>query len=338
MCSLTLHSFLRSRGRSFIAGLLLAFLGLPGCYVGREDLGNVNRPGTSCRAVTCGEEEQEEEVPIPDGRRVRIAAYNVHRLFDTVCDSDACGGSNYEELPSPTSFALRASQVAGAIASLEAGVVMVEEVESEDALEALRERLPGLPWAVLGETGSPGSVDVGVLSAWPITEVRGHRDQVLQRPDGSTTTFARELLEVHLNVEGTRVIVFAAHFKAKSNDDPGRRLAEARAAHAIVTAVAAAYPRALVVLGGDLNDEPGSPPLEALELDGALLRVARDRPFGAVWTYSYSGDLQAIDHLLLARNAGGVYLPESFRAVRDSSRGLGGSDHAAVVADFVLTP
>jgi endonuclease/exonuclease/phosphatase family metal-dependent hydrolase len=191
---------------------------------------------------------------------------------------------------------------------------------------------------VLGETDTPASVDVGVLSAWPILDVRGHRDQVLRRPDGSTTTFSRELLEVHLDVEGTRVIVFAAHFKSKSNDDPGRRLAEARAAHGIVTAVAAAHPRALVVLGGDLNDEPGSPPLAALEQDGALLRVASDRPDGVVWTYSYGGDLQAIDHLLLARNAGGVYLPGSFQAVRDSSRGLGGSDHAAVVADFILTP
>ncbi len=322
----TSRSSFRSRGRSVLTGLLWASLGLTGCFEGREAVWNVKGPGAGA------------EVPIPDGRRVRIAAYNVLRLFDTVCDSGACGGSNYEELPSPERFALRASQVAGAIASLEAGVVLVEEVETQESLEALRERLPGLPWAVLGETGSPGSVDVGVLSAWPITQVRGHGDQVLRRPDGSTTTFARELLEVHLDVEGTEVIVFAAHFKAKSNDDPGRRLAEARAAHDIVTAVAAAHPRALVVLGGDLNDEPGSPPLEALEQDGALLRVASDRPAGAVWTYAFNGQLQAIDHLLLARNVGGVYLPESCRAVRDSSRGLGGSDHAAVVADFILTP
>jgi len=158
-------------------------------------------------------------------------------------------------------------------------------------MEALRARLPGLPWAVLGETGSPGSVDVGVLSAWPITEVRGHRDQVLQRPDGSTTTFARGC-------------TWTWRAPRSSSSPPTSR---------------------------------PSRTIEALEQDGALLRVASDRPAGAVWTYAYNGNLQAIDHLLLARNAGGVYLPESFRAVRDSSRGLGGSDHA-VVADFILTP
>ena len=89
------------------------------------------------------------------GPTVRIAAFNVHRFFDTVCDSAACGGSNYEELPSPEEFSARASQLAAAIASLNAGVVLVEEVESQASLDALRTRLPGLPWAVLGETGCP---------------------------------------------------------------------------------------------------------------------------------------------------------------------------------------
>jgi predicted extracellular nuclease len=272
------------------------------------------------------------------GPTVRIAAFNVRRFFDTVCDSSACGGSNYEELPSPQAFSARASQLAAAIASLNADVVLVEEVETQASLEALRERLPGLPWAELGETGAPASVDVGVLSAWPITRVLGHREQVLRRPDGSATTFSRELLEVHLDVSGAEVVVFAAHFRSKSNDDPGRRLAEAQAAHALVTAVAAERPRALVVLGGDLNDVPGSPPLVVLEQGGSLLRVASDRPVGDTWTYSYFGDLQAIDHLFLARNDGGGYVPASFRTVRDTSRGLGGSDHAAVIADFFLNP
>jgi predicted extracellular nuclease len=279
-------------------------------------------------------------VEAPVGPTVRIAAFNVHRFFDTVCDSGACGGTNYEELPSPQEFSARASQLAVAITSLNAGVVLVVEVETQASLDALRERLPGLPWAVLGETGAPASVDVGVLSAWPITRVLKHRDQVLRRPNGTTTTFSRELLEVHLDVEGSEVVVFAAHFRSKVNDDPDRRLAEAQAAYAIVTDVATKLPRALVVLGGDLNDVPGSPPINALEQGegGLLLRVASDRPVGDAWTYAYYGDRQAIDHLFLARNNGGSYVPGSFRTVRDSSRGLGGSDHAAVLADFSLTP
>lgn len=77
-----------------------------------------------------------------------------------------------------------------------------------------------------------------------------HRDLVLYRPDGSRTSFSRELLEVHTTVEGeARVIFFSAHFRSKSNDDPGRRLAEARATRVILGDVATANPDALVVYG-----------------------------------------------------------------------------------------
>jgi uncharacterized protein len=271
-------------------------------------------------------------------RTIRIAAFNVGRFFDPVCDSGACGGSHYEALPSPEEFAARARQLAAAISALGAGVVLFSEVESQAALDALQERLPGFPSAVLGETGFPASVDVGVLSRHSITEVRWHRHRRLVRPDGSSTSFTREFLEVHLEVEGSKVVVFSAHFRSKRNDDPGRRLAEAQAAHELVTAAAREHPHALVVLGGDLNDEPGSPPLDALERDGALLRVSSGLSIERTWTYVFGRTVMALDHLYLAHDAGGGYQPASFRTVRDSPWGLGGSDHAAVVADFVLAP
>lgn len=267
----------------------------------------------------------------------RLAAFNVRRLFDTVCDTGTCGGSNYEELPTPEILDTKTTRLADAIRSLKADVVMVEEVETQASLLALQAKLPEFPEAQLGEMGFPASVDVGVLSRHRILFSRRHRDStVLTRPNGSTTTFAREFLEVHLDVKGKEVIVFPAHFKSKSDDDPGRRLAEARAAHDILVRVAKEYPHALVVLGGDLNDTPGSEPLLALEGSGALLRVASDRPAGEAGTYPFNGSWQAIDHLLLARGGAGRYVPGSFRSVREGNRGLGGSDHAAVVADFEL--
>jgi hypothetical protein len=69
---------------------------------------------------------------------------------------------------------------------------------------------------------------------------------------------------------------YAAHFKAKSGDDPPRRLAEAQASSRIVNEVALRLPDAVVLLGGDLNDTPGSPPLDALVVDGGLQRLADD--------------------------------------------------------------
>ena len=62
------------------------------------------------------------------------------------------------------------------------------------------------------ETGLPASIDVAVLSRGTLLEVRRHRDRVLTRPDGTKTTFSRELLEVHVDLRGQRLVMFAATF------------------------------------------------------------------------------------------------------------------------------
>ncbi|HEX8706430.1 MAG TPA: endonuclease/exonuclease/phosphatase family protein [Myxococcaceae bacterium] len=278
--------------------------------------------------------------PEPAPGTVRIAAFNVHRFFDTVCDSGTCGGSAYEELPSPQSFEAKAARLSRGIGLLKAGVLLLSEVETQPCLDALQSRLPGFSSAVLGEIGTAASVDVAVLSRFPIREVRRHRAyRVLTRPDGSKTMFSREFLEVRLDAQGAELIVFAAHFRSKVNDDAGRRYAEADMARTILTEVAAERPGALVVLGGDLNDVPGSPPLEALELDGVLQRVSSDRPESELGTLWFQGVREAIDHLYRATGASGPYVPGSFRVVGDTPvSGLGGSDHAAVIADFTLPP
>jgi uncharacterized protein len=274
--------------------------------------------------------------PEPAAGTVRIAAFNVHRFFDTVCDTGNCGGSAYEELPSARAFEARAEQLAQGLRAMKAGVVLLSEVETQPCLDALQARVPEFSSAVLGEIGTLASVDVAVLARYPIREVRRYRSQrVLSRPDGSTTLFSREFLEVRLDVQGAELIVFATHFRSKVDDDPGRRYAEAQAARDILTAVAAERPGALVVLGGDLNDVPGSPPLEALEAGGALQRVSRELPLEELGTVWFQGAPQAIDHLYRARDASGQDVPGTFRVVRDSpGSGLAGSDHAAIQADF----
>ncbi|WP_141621246.1 endonuclease/exonuclease/phosphatase family protein [Myxococcus sp. AB036A] len=325
-----LPSASRDRKRLRAAALLAALLSLSACE-GRETPPGPNEP---CVGADCGPQQPPDTAL--EGS-VRIAAFNVQRLFDTVCDSDACGGSNYEALPTPSEFGLQADRLASAISRLNADVVLLAEVETQASLDALTSRLPRFGYSELGETGAAASVDVAVLSVHPITDVRGHRERTLWRPDGSATRFSRELLEVHLDVDGKKVIVFSAHFRSKSNDDAGRRFAEAVATRDIVAGAAQAAPDALVVLGGDLNDVPGSEPITALERDDALLRVSSDRPASETWTYTYHGDRQAIDHLYLARG-GGSYVPGSFRTARDPRGGYGGSDHAAVYADFLPAP
>lgn len=284
--------------------------------------------------AACREIEEPVEIDVDAAPpTIRVATFNVRRFFDTVCASETCAPGEYEELPSPAAFEARATEIANAIRTLDADVLALEEVETQACLDALLARID--MHGVLGEIGTTASVDVAVLSKTPITQVVRHRDaEPLTLSDGRVTTFSRELLEVHTEVGGGELVLFAAHFKAKSADDPPRRLAEAQVAARIVGEVAAATPSALVLLAGDLNDTPSSPPLDALS---SLVRLADDLAPSAQATYYYQNSGQAIDHILLAPTQAARRVPKSARVWRDtSSRGWGGSDHAALSAELAL--
>ncbi len=275
------------------------------------------------------------DLPPPGPGDVVVATFNVHLFFDTQCDSGNCGGSSFEQKPSEATFLARADEIAAAIEGLGADVVLLQEVETQKCLDALSARLPGYPTAYLGETGNPGSIDTAIVARLPLTEIRSHGSAPIPLPDGGETHFARDFLEAHFEVEGRRLIAFDGHFKSKADDDPARRLAEAEAARKIVEAAVEAEPGALVVMGGDLNDVPGSPPLMALEVGGGLARVAAE--LGADdWTYVFDKELRALDHLYVSTVAlGGTYVSGTARVLRGvETSGWGGSDHSALRATF----
>ncbi len=290
--------------------------------------------GISTTATTSSTTSEVDSGPEPG---LRIATYNVRRYFDTVCDSGDCNYGAYEEQPSPEQFEARTQQIAEAIEGIHASIVLLQEVETWNCLLALASALhPRYPTFTLGEIGGTATVDVAVLAEGDLVQEIHHRQVPLPLPSGGSTTFAREFLELHLEVDGQLVVVFDAHFKSKSGDDPARRLAEATAAQQIVTSRAAELPEALVVLGGDLNDTPGSEPINAIEKGGLLLRVASDLPEGTDHTYVFNGTGIALDHLYFAVGGGGSYIPGSAEIIRGNAGGLGGSDHAAVTARVEL--
>lgn len=270
---------------------------------------------------------------------IRVATFNVRRFFDTVCDSGKCQNGDFEEAPSQGSFDAKVDALAKGITLIDPDVIALEEVETSRCLDALVAKLASLgkefPIANLGEIGSSGSVDVAILARGSLTAIKKHRSTPIKQADGSTTTFSRELLEVRMMFGATAVVMFAAHFRSQVSDDPARRLAEAKATQTIMTGTASELPNALVLLGGDLNDRPGSAPIDALEAGGALLRVASDLPVDDQGTYLFNGVRSAIDHIFVASGQARRYVAKSATAYRDDPRGgFASSDHAALGAEF----
>ncbi len=272
------------------------------------------------------------------GDSITIGTFNVRRYFDTICDSGQCGSNDYEVQLTSSEFDARAEQIANAINDMDVDIILLQEIEKAQCVATIRSYLDeNYPIYVIGETNYDASLDVAIIAKGERLQTISHWGEVLHKPNGEVVYFARDFLEVQLNVNGHKVIVFSAHFKSKANDDPDRRWAEAAGAYKIVTERASKSPEALIVFGGDLNDTPGSDPIDEIEKNNKLLRVASELSDYDAATYYWSGNYQAIDHLFIANDASGEYISGTTESVRGQNGfGLGGSDHAALKATFEL--
>ena len=276
-----------------------------------------------------------DDVVIPDDDtagqiEITVGTYNLENFFDTECDSgtDGSGNCNDMELFSIADYNSKLSSVAASIRSIGSDIQIIVEIEDYTAGNALLSQLSDIYDEVYIAVKYDGSQNVGVLTKGTITNVINH---------GTETDFAREFPEIHISYLGKSIIVFPVHFKSKSNDDPERRLREATKAAEIINEVAADNPDSLIVMGGDLNDEPGSDPLNALD-SADLLRTASDLSTNEQCTYNYNG-CESIDHIYLSLAGSGNYISKSAKVIKDGKCGngsycLGSSDHAAIKADF----
>lgn len=314
-----------SAARALCVPLLFLSLTLAACSAERPDSGGTEDTGSD--VGTDSGEEVTSEV------EVTVATWNVRLFYDDVCDLGTCNDDALEQLPTTEEFQERAAQVAAAIEKIDADIILLQEVETQACLDAVAANLEDEYQLVMGEIRKAGSLDTAVLvrtSREP--ELVRHRQDSFVREDGETRQFLREFMEVHTRIGDAEVIVLNGHFRSRRRpDDPAQREAEATRAREIALAVADENPDAIVVLGGDLNDVPGSPALDILLAGDAMERVAEELGMDA-WTINSSGNLSALDHLLLVRG-NGTYVPGTAAVVRDVNS-LGGSDHAALVAGF----
>lgn len=303
----------------------------------QEDPSKLNNTnGANNRADMGGAQDMGADMSAPT--TLTVASFNVRFLFDTTCDSGRCGSGQFEQLPSGGELEARIEQLQEAIRTLDADVIIFQEIETREVFDQLTATFASTyPTREFGETGFGASLDVGIISRWQLAEVRRHKaDTTLTTREGARTSFARELLEVHIQREGHRAIVFGAHFTSKSSDTTGaRREAEADKAAELAVARRAEFPDALVIVGGDLNDTPDSAPLQRMVMRG-MTNTADGQPADTYYSYIYQGRRQVIDHLLFVPHDGVGYDRDAMRAFHEGGDGFAGSDHGAVRASFEL--
>lgn len=264
-----------------------------------------------------------------------LATYNLHNLFDTVDDPEA-----EDDVLAPAELEQKLDRLAVVIAALDADVLALQEVEHQSLLDALFTRAPlagrGYAHRRLIEATHTRGIDVAVVSRLPLEYVITHQHD--SWPDGDRSYyFNPDCLEVRFFVGEQRVVLLVNHLLSMRGGEAAEivRQALARRLRWMVDGTKAVLPGAAVVVAGDLNDLPDSPTLAFArgEGPGALVDLTELVPAAARYTYTYFGERQVIDYLLVT--------PELAAAVVTGSTGIlhteasrQASDHSPVVTRF----
>lgn len=231
------------------------------------EAGAAGASGAAGSAGASGEAGAAGEPQAP--RQIRVATFNAQNFFNDKADDPPPLGD--EEVATTAEYKAKLAGVARILKRLNADVVMMEEIENEAVLADLQAQ-PELGGRYTERAtfkgNDPRGIDIGALSTVPFTQKISHKNDVFAVAGGgggTTYKFARDLLELHADINGRHMIFLGVHFKAKSSDDPQKRLAEAQRTRFVADQLMKADPTAGVIILGDFNDFPGSPPLNAIE-------------------------------------------------------------------------
>lgn len=268
---------------------------------------------------------------LPDPVPLTIATWNVKNFFNDVMDDDAA----FEDVD--PSYPQRRAAIGAVISNLGADVIMFQEVEHDGVLVDLdAQELEGAyPHTAHFNGNDPRGIDVALLSKVPIDQAISHREDLFpkQGTNAPLYRFSRDVLEVHLTVNERPIVLLGVHFKAKQDDDPDKRLAEAQRTRAIADQLRAEDPERAVLVLGDFNDLPGSEPYLAIvgPAADAFANAADLVPAADRYTFVFGGNEELVDHQMMAPRL--ASLIESATIVHSPAVDVV-SDHAPLVATY----
>ncbi len=238
--------------------------------------------------------------------------------------------------------------------AVDADIVCMVEVEDRPALgrfctevlhqTKLRPRGGKYGYSMVIDGNDPRGIDVGLLSRHEIGTMFSHvHDKV-----GNSLTFSRDCPEYEIKVNGHSVWMLCNHLKSqgygsKASNDARRK----RQAEAVRDILAARYDltRDLVVVAGDMNDQPSSAALQPMLGVAGLHNVLDSLPATEPrYTYAYGSNKQQIDYVLVSAallgrlQKAGIerrgMAQETTRFAEVTTPKTAASDHACVWAEF----
>jgi len=251
-------------------------------------------------------------------------------------------------------YAEAARAVAQAIVEINADVIGLEEVGSEqDVLKLLEEvRKLGLdyPHSAIGKPVERRTYqNNAVFSRFELRDLiaplpgREAYDTELDDPEAEARTSVRKGLRVTFDAYGQTFYMYVLHLTSErgGHEADARRVAEASLVrrHYLPLLQTGAH----VIVMGDLNDRRNDPAIRRIrgrdDIQADLIQTGRYNYFerdeqDTRWTYDFRGTRNQIDHILLSES-----IEDCCRRIRSRTRAFGDeqvSDHAAFIVRLHL--
>lgn len=146
-------------------------------------------------------------------KEVTVVTYNVENMFDIY--DDPYTGDEGTDVKSRHEI----EQIAAAIASTDADVIVFQELENEYMLQGMVQTFladKGYNYLAAQRTNSGRGINMGVISRYPITRLASHRFLEFTNPAAPERVwrFARDAMQITLDVNGQNVDIFNLHLKS----------------------------------------------------------------------------------------------------------------------------
>jgi endonuclease/exonuclease/phosphatase family metal-dependent hydrolase len=284
---------------------------------------------------------------------LRVAAFNVEFLFD---GEEPEGQADFPWKGDPAAARNHRNGIARIIRSLDADIVMLQEVENQEVLDMMiAESLADLGYTAYYVRGRDNFTrqDIGLLSRIPVEEV-GRTDARAPLPGGRTDYGVSKNMWARVRLGDIPTTLISIHFLSRPDDTS--RVGQREAQAAVIAELAEqefAAGREVIVLG-DFNDfDPDVPDVKAsapitnvlrtIKAAGPGLRnvaaeVSQAERFTAHWDRNRNGrvddgELSSIDHILLSPRLYDAIREVTFVHAHDPTHG---PDHFPIVVTLGL--
>ena len=209
------------------------------------------------------------------------------------------------------------TNTAKVLKAVAADIQCLVEVESREVMHNFNADVltaKKFPYNILVDGNDPRGIDVGILSKYPIKNIRTHIFDK-EKPTSRSFLFSRDCLEVELEISKNQSLhILCNHFKSKGYSSSQKDANKRRGLQAdkVKEILQTNYDltKDWVVVIGDFNDTPDSKPLQQLLNTANLtdvLQLKFGNDFDKRYTYFYKKKMQ-IDFILVSKPLSNLFI------------------------------